>query len=41
MAKCSSGLAIHDYVAHMLKLLLGWGRAIKDALVDEIRNVVH
>jgi hypothetical protein len=25
----------------MLKLLLGWGLALKDALVDEIRNVVH
>jgi hypothetical protein len=32
---------ILDYVAPMLKLLLGWGLALKDALVHEIRDVVH
>jgi hypothetical protein len=25
----------------MLKLLLGWGLALEDALVDEIRDVMH
>jgi hypothetical protein len=29
------------YVAQMLKLLLGWGLPLKDALVDEIYDVVH
>jgi hypothetical protein len=35
--------AILGYVAQMLKLklLLGWGLALEDALADEIRNVVH
>jgi hypothetical protein len=28
--------SILGYVAQMLKLLLGWGLALKDALVDEI-----
>jgi hypothetical protein len=33
--------SILGYVAQMLKLLLGGPLALKDALVDEIRNVVH
>jgi hypothetical protein len=33
--------SILGYVAQVLKLLLGWGLALKDALVDEIRDVVH
>jgi hypothetical protein len=35
------GDLILGYVAQMLKLLLGWGLALVDALVDEIRDVVH
>jgi hypothetical protein len=35
------GDSILGYVAQMLKLLLRWGLALKDALVDEIRDVVH
>jgi hypothetical protein len=35
------GDSILGYVAQMLKLLLGWCLALEDALVDEIRNVVH
>jgi RNase P/RNase MRP subunit POP5 len=35
------GDSILRYVAQMLKLLLGWGLALEDALVDEIRDVVH
>jgi hypothetical protein len=35
------GDSILGYVAPMLKLLLGWGLALEEALVDEIRNVVH
>jgi hypothetical protein len=33
--------SILGYVAQMLKLILGWGLPLTDALVDEIRNVVH
>jgi hypothetical protein len=35
------GDSILGYVAQMLKLLLGWGLALENALVDEIRDVVH
>jgi hypothetical protein len=34
------GDSILGYVAPMLKLLLGWGLALEEALVDEI-DVVH
>jgi hypothetical protein len=35
------GDSILGYVAPMLKLFLGWGLALEEALVDEIRDVVH
>jgi hypothetical protein len=36
------GDSILGYVALMLKLLLGWGLiALEEALVDEIRDVLH
>jgi hypothetical protein len=35
------GDSILGHVAPTLKLLLGWGLALEEALVDEIRDVVH
>jgi hypothetical protein len=41
VALCQTALGILRYVAPMLKLLPGWGLALEEALVDEIRDVVH
>jgi hypothetical protein len=37
----AQGDSILGCKAQMLKLLLGWGLALEDALVDKIRDVVH
>jgi hypothetical protein len=39
LANCSRRL--NTRLSQILKLLLGWGLALEDALVDEIRDVVH
>jgi hypothetical protein len=42
MANCTAPRdSILGYVAQLLTLLLRWGLAFEDALVDEIRDVVH